>query len=65
MKKGQELVRIIEVMGYKSATICKVEKVTKKCVTVVDSSIQYDPDTLTEIDPPMAGIRSYLVEFDG
>lgn len=65
MKKNDTIIRVINVMGSESATICKVEKVTKKAVMIVDSRIKYDPHTLREIDPVIPGCSCRLIRMDG
>lgn len=68
MKKGDYVIKVITIKANKSATVRKVQKVSKGVVTLEgDESLTYDANTLKEIDPPMifAGIYSELVEFDG
>lgn len=65
MKKNDFVVRIIDIMGGKTATVQKVESVKKGAIALMDISCKYDAKTLREIDPVIPGCYSYLVEFDG
>lgn len=66
-KKGQKVVKIINVKGSKSATVAEVASVKKGVVKLVDSYADYNAETGSEIDAPMAamGIYSEIVKFDG
>ena len=63
-KKGQRMVKIIDVAGSRTATVQTVESVDKRVVRLVDSSLTYDAVTLEEREPPIPGCHSYLVWFD-
>lgn len=67
-KKGDKLIRIIDVHGIMSATIETVEFVKKGVVCLEDSNLTYSNENGSEIDPGFpagSGIRSFLVMFDG
>ncbi len=66
-KKGQKVVKIINVKGIKSATVAEVESVKKKVVRLVDAHSEYNAETGAEIEAPMAsmGIYSEIIMFDG
>jgi hypothetical protein len=65
-KKGQEVVQVIVVAGFKSASIQTVQKVTKKGVVLENrESLLYDASTGNEIDPAIPGVYSEIIRFDG
>jgi len=64
VKKSDYCIKIIEIMGMRTATIQKVESVKKGAIRLVDSRLTFDADSYEELDPMIPGCRSYLVEFD-
>lgn len=64
MKRGEFVVMVIQGPRLRTATIKRVSKVTSKAVALKNSSLLFDPTSLSEIDPPIPGFRSYLVQFD-
>jgi len=65
-KKGQKVVKVINVKGNKSATEAIVESVRKGIVRLADSGLEYT-ESGAEIDPPMItmGIYSEIIRYDG
>lgn len=65
-KKGDKVVKVLEVMGIRTATVDNViEKVSKGVITIKGSTAKFNAATGNEIDPPIPGCRSYLVALDG
>jgi len=65
MKKNEYCIKIIEIMGSRTATIKQIASVRKGAIRLVDSRLTFDADSYEELDPMIPGCRSYLVEFDG
>lgn len=65
MKKGEQIVKVIDVHGTRTCTLQTIAKVSKGRVYLEDSSLVYDLDG-NEIDPAFAGtgITSYIVELE-
>jgi len=63
-KKGEIVIKVIDIMGTKTATIQKVEAVKQGKVSLIGSSLQFN-SVGEEIDAVLPGCRSYLVHLDG
>lgn len=64
-KRGQKVVKVIDVYGSKTATVQTVEKVKSGVVSLEDSSLKFDAKTGHEIDPAFVQFFCFLVAFDG
>lgn len=64
-KKNQEVVRVIFVMGSKTASLAVVESVRKGVVKLFhDDCLRYDASTGVEIDPAIPGCTSELIAME-
>ncbi len=65
-KKGDYLIKIIDIHGSRTATVQKVASVKKSIVSLEDSSLKFSKDTGLEVESAFApsGIICYLVKFD-
>jgi len=64
-KKGQKVVKVIDIYGTKTATIQTISKISKGVIALDDSTLKFDAETGREIDPAFAQFHCYLVSFDG
>ena len=65
MKKGELCIRIISVRGSETATIERVERVTRSGIIIDDSRLVYAAVAPhVELDPQLPGCSSRLVPFD-
>lgn len=65
MKKGELVVKVLSGAGFKTATIEEVESIKGGVIKIVDSSLCWDANYLSEIDPAVPGFSTRLVELDG
>lgn len=65
-KKGDKVVKVIDVKGHKSATVEEIASVKKGVVSLVDSGLKYDNTTGHEVDSAFVGmgISSQIIKFD-
>lgn len=64
-KKGQKVVKAIDIHGAMTATIQTISKVSKGVIALDGSSLKFDANTGREIDPAFFQFHCYLVPFDG
>lgn len=64
--KNQVVIKVLHIMGLKTAVIGKVTKVSKGVAYLKDcESLKWDAKTGLEIDPAIPGCYSEIIALDG
>ena len=65
-KKGDIVIKVIVGGGFKTASIQRVLKVSKRAVTLVNNeSLSWSAENGREIDPAISGFYSEIIPLDG
>jgi hypothetical protein len=65
VKKGDQIVKVLTIMGLETAVLKVVESVKRGVVRCEgDEHLKYDADTGREIDPVIPGCSSRLVPLE-
>ena len=65
MRKGDLVAKVLHGAGFSTASIAEIESIKGGIIKVVDSGLEWDEDSLREINPAIPGFSTTLIPLDG